>query len=229
MNAVTGKRLRRALAWTVGGLLLAGAAVTARGLWEGEPYPAADPDRVAVRLKDHAQQVLDEAALPRDRPAPARVDTSACYYRGLSYLAHFDQSRRDVYGFTLNWRVTEVPEAAARRAQEPTRRRLERDGWELRYERDPRAGFGFVFADPRTGEAVDVAWYRPTGTYAVSVSAPCGTVPDGFDAYDWPAAAWTPARAGRPGRPAPHGLPAGVRSDERPADTRGATAHAVGR
>ncbi|WP_432054823.1 hypothetical protein [Streptomyces sp. bgisy022] len=193
MNAVMRTRLRRALAWTVGGLLLAGAAVTARGLWEGEPYPAADPDRVAVRLKDHAQQVLDEAALPRDRPAPARVDTNTCPYRGLRALAHITENRDDVYSFTLRWRVTGVPEAAARRALEPARRRLERDGWTLTHEHNPRAGVGFVFAHPRAGEAVDVAWYRPTGTYAVSVSAPCGTVPDGFDAYDWPAAAWAPA------------------------------------
>ncbi|CAL9495222.1 hypothetical protein [Streptomyces sp. enrichment culture] len=193
MTATTRNRLLLALACSAAGLVLAGATVAVRSLWEGTPYPAADPGRVAARLKAHAQQVHTEAALPQGPAAPARVLTGTCAYRGLKALAHIDRDRTDVHSFHLDWRVTDVPEAVARRAQEPTRRRLERDGWEVELRDDSRVGFGFRFRHPGTGEAVDVHWYRPTGTYAVSAYAPCGKVPDGFDAHTWPAARWTPA------------------------------------
>lgn len=45
-----------------------------------------------------------------------------------------------------------------------------------------------VVEHPGTGYTVDVDWYRSTGTFAVSTYAPCGRLPDGFDAYDWPQA-----------------------------------------
>ncbi|WP_326769643.1 hypothetical protein OG978_38450 [Streptomyces sp. NBC_01591] len=51
---------------------------------------------------------------------------------------------------------------------------------------------GFRFERPDTAYMVGVDWHRPTGTLAVVVHAPCGKLPDGFDEYAWPEAAWSP-------------------------------------
>lgn len=159
-------------------------------LWNGAPYPVADPGQVAARLKAQVQQVYDEAALPGTPEAPTRVGTSACDYRGLKSIAHIDQGRRDVRRFELSWRMTEVPEATARSAQQRTRHRLEQNGWKLISENV--SDRGFRFEQPETGDKVDVDWYQPTGTYAVTAYAPCGKVPDGFADYAWAGAGWAP-------------------------------------
>ncbi|RLU81988.1 hypothetical protein CTZ27_30970 [Streptomyces griseocarneus] len=181
--------------WCAGGLFVAGMSVglnvVGRWLWNGAPYPVANPDRVAARLKTEVGQVHVEAALPGPLEAPARVETGACDYRGLRSIAHIDQGLSDVRDFRLSWRMTNVPEAAARSAQERTRLRLARDGWKLTSENI--SDRGFRFEHPGTGDKMDVDWYRPTGTYAVTAYAPCGKVPDGFDEYNWPLARWAPA------------------------------------
>ncbi|MGK5638081.1 hypothetical protein ACSNOK_07145 [Streptomyces sp. URMC 126] len=194
MSAVPRSRPARLALWSAGGLLAVGAIggsyVAGLRLWNGTPYPPADPDRIAVRLKAQAQRVYDEAALPRTPEAPSRVGTSACDYRGLRSIAHIDQGRRDVRRFELSWRVTDVPEATARSAEERTRRRLERQGWKLTLQ--DVSDHGFWFEQPVSGDTIDVDWYRSTGTYAVTAYAPCGKVPDGFDEYAWAGAGWSP-------------------------------------
>lgn len=50
---------------------------------------------------------------------------------------------------------------------------------------------GFRFEHPDTDDMVDVDWYEPTGTLAVSVYAPCGKFPAGFDEYAWPDSEWS--------------------------------------
>ncbi|MGA5001429.1 hypothetical protein [Streptomyces arboris] len=195
----------RATRTAIGIAVLLGVAALV-WLWNGPPYPAADPDRVAGRLKAEAGQAYDEAALPgRPEVGPARVETSACYYQGLRGLAHIDQSRPDVRGFGLDWRATGVPEDAARRGQERTRARLEREGWTAVGTGDDERGFRF--RQP-TGEGddediVDVRWYHETGTYSVSVYADCGKLPDGFDEYDWPEGEWDPGVPSTPPAPRP--------------------------
>ncbi|MGK5543287.1 hypothetical protein ACSNOH_00810 [Streptomyces sp. URMC 127] len=195
MSSVLGSCPARAALWCAGGLLVVGVnigmVVVGLRLWNGEPYPAADPDRVATRLKEETRRVYDEAALPKAPDAPARVATNACYYRGLKSIAHIDRSLRDVHGFELSWQVTDIPEAVARSAQERTRLRLAGSGWELTSENI--SDRGFRFEQRETGDKVDVNWYRSTGTFAVSIYAPCGKVSEGFDEYNWPGARWTPA------------------------------------
>ncbi|MDQ0945991.1 hypothetical protein [Streptomyces sp. V1I1] len=68
------------------------------------------------------------------------------------------------------------------------RRRLEQEGWKLTSENI--ADMGFRFEHPDTGDMLDMDWYEPTGTLAVSIYAPCGKLPDTFDPYEWPASAW---------------------------------------
>ncbi|MFF6776733.1 hypothetical protein ACFY8W_24740 [Streptomyces sp. NPDC012637] len=190
--------------WFLCGLLVVGAGIAGEWLWNGTPYPAADPDRVAARLKAQAQRAYAEAALPGDPKPYSRVETGTCYYRGLRSFAHIDQGRRGVRSFRLSWRVTGVAEDTARTAQERTRLRLERDGWKLTSENV--SDRGFRFEHPETGDKVDVDWYEPTGTYVMSTYAPCGELPEGFDEYDWPAADWAPGKERRTGtRPGPVG------------------------
>ncbi|WP_405719832.1 hypothetical protein [Streptomyces sp. NBC_00046] len=161
-------------------------------VWNGAPYPPTDPDRVAVRLKQEAQRVHDELAVPgQPEPANNRVETGTCYYRGLRYLAHFDRGRPDVRSFELGWRVPGVTREAARAGQERVRRRLEQAGWKLTSENV--SGLGFRFEHPDSEYMIDVDWYGSSGILAVQVYAPCGKIPDGFDEYTWPESGWSPA------------------------------------
>ncbi|MEV4742520.1 hypothetical protein [Streptomyces sp. NPDC049555] len=189
MSSISRNRRARVAVWCIGGLLVIGAGVGVRlvglWLWYGEPYPVADPDRVAARLEKEAGQVYDEAALPGPPKASLRAGTSACDYRGLRSIAHIDQGLGDVRSFRLSWQMTDVSETAARSARERTRLRLARDGWKL--SKNISDEF-FRFEQPGTGDKVDVDWYRPTGTYTVTAYAPCGKVPDVFDENHWPAA-----------------------------------------
>ncbi|MGC5536099.1 hypothetical protein [Streptomyces sp. SR-10] len=183
-----GSRAARTLC---GALVAAAAGAALAWLWDGTPYPEADPDRVTVRLKAQAQRAYDEAALPgRPEVGPVRVETGPCYYRGLRSVAHIDQSRPDVGDFRLEWRVTAVPENVARSGLHRMRARLVREGWTLV---DTGVDMpGFRFRDPDNEGHVTARWYRETGTYAVSTYAGCGKLPDGFDEYAWPEARWSP-------------------------------------
>lgn len=172
-------------------------------IWNGAPYPSTDPDAVAQRLKDRSDGVYDGFALPEKYHADSgRMDTGACYYRGLRSFGHIDESRSDVHSFGLDWSVPDVPEAAAREAQQRVRQRLVKQGWTLTREGN-RAGesfreWGFRFEDPESGDQVDVQWNDSTATLFISVYAPCGQVPDEFVEYDWSEADWRPTRSFQP-------------------------------
>ncbi|MEV6682839.1 hypothetical protein AB0N09_39145 [Streptomyces erythrochromogenes] len=148
-------------------------------LWNGAPYPEVDPNVVAVRLREQAERV-EEDLDGRSRFEAHHVDTGACYHRGLRSFAHIDEARRDVRSFDLDWRATGVARATARTGQERIRNRLSEQGWKPVGEHP--SDMGLRFEHPDTGDKVDVGWYEATGTLAVSIYAPCGKVPDGFDA-----------------------------------------------
>ncbi|MFD7091030.1 hypothetical protein ACFV94_24985 [Streptomyces sp. NPDC059896] len=191
----------RSVLYAVTGLmmaaLLATAVVAGNVVWNGTPYPSADPDTVAQRLKARSDDLYDDFALPEKYAAGAgRIDTGACYYRGLRSIAHIDEARSDVRGFALDWSVPDVPEATAQDAQRRLRQRLVRKGWNLTHEGD-RAGatfreLGFRFEDPVGGDKVDVQWNDSTTTLFISVYAPCAQVPDEFVEYDGSEADWHP-------------------------------------
>ncbi|MFG2976588.1 hypothetical protein ACGFYY_26845 [Streptomyces sp. NPDC048331] len=148
-------------------------------LWNGAPYPEVDPAIVATRLGAEAERVQDDLALPAGADAPPdRLETGACSYRGLRSFAHIDQGRPDVSSFALTWQTTDVPEETARSGQERVRARLSQQGWKPLHE--IVSDRGFRYEDPSTGDQVDVRWYEPTGTLAVSIYAPCGKTPDGY-------------------------------------------------
>ncbi|MFE7094655.1 hypothetical protein [Streptomyces erythrochromogenes] len=173
-----GVRLLRTALVLAGVALLGSMSWGGYWLWNGAPYPEVDPNVVAMRLRGQAERV-EEDLDGRSRFEARHVGTGACYYRGLRSFAHIDEARSDVRSFDLDWRVTDVPQATARAGQERIRNRLSEQGWKPADEHP--SGMGFRFEHPDTGDKVDVGWYEATGTLAVSIYAPCGKVPDGFD------------------------------------------------
>ncbi|MFB6822955.1 hypothetical protein ACFCXA_15330 [Streptomyces virginiae] len=168
-----------ALVLGVAALLLA-TCWGAYRLWNGAPYPEVDPAIVATRLAAEAERVQEDLALPAGAASPSdRTETGACSYRGLRSVAHIDEARADVRTFILARQTTGVPQDTARTGQERVRARLSQQGWKLISENI--SDMGFRYEDRRTGDRVDVNWYAPTGTLAVSVHAPCGKIPDGYD------------------------------------------------
>ncbi|MGW2111430.1 hypothetical protein [Streptomyces sp. NPDC001948] len=179
--------------------LLAAAAVAGNAVWNGAPYPSADPDAVAQRLKARSDEVYDGFALPEKYAADtSEFDTSGCYYRGLRGIAHIDRARSDVRSFGLDWSVPGVPEAAARDAQRRVRQQLVQKGWKLTLEGDRAETnlreLGFRFEEPEGGDQIDVRWNDSTTTLFISVYAPCGQVPDSFVDHNWGEADWHPKR-----------------------------------
>ncbi|MEV7583770.1 hypothetical protein [Streptomyces erythrochromogenes] len=178
--APSGARLLRAASVLAGVALLLSMSWGGYRLWNGAPYPEVDPNVVAMRLREQAERV-EEDLDGRSRFEARPVDTGACYYRGLRSFAHIDEARRDVSSFDIDWRATGVAQATARAGQERIRDRLSQQGWKPAGEHP--SDMGFRFEHPVTGDRVDVGWYAATGTLAVSIYAPCGQVPDGFDAW----------------------------------------------
>ncbi|WP_405615532.1 hypothetical protein OG292_20605 [Streptomyces sp. NBC_01511] len=178
----------------------AAAGNLASEMWNGPPYPSADPDTVAQRLKDRSDAVYEGFALPEKYPADSgSVETGACYHQGMKSFTHIDEARSDVVSFGLRWSVPDVPEATARDAQQRVRQQLVKQGWRLTSEEGDRAGatfseLGFRFEDPKGGDLVDVQWNDSTTTLFISVYAPCGQVPDDFSPYDWPEGDWHPKK-----------------------------------
>ena len=62
-------------------------------LWNGKPYPVADPATTATRLDGYTQAVYDALDLPNAQLATdwpgggLEADGYGCYYRGLSHLS----------------------------------------------------------------------------------------------------------------------------------------------
>ncbi|MFF5086984.1 hypothetical protein [Streptomyces niveus] len=75
-------------------------------LWNGDPYPSADPDAIAVQLGRDARLAYDDLALPGRPEVTSQIRTGACHYRGLRSFAHIDRSRLDVDSFQLDWGLT---------------------------------------------------------------------------------------------------------------------------
>ncbi|MFA7764138.1 hypothetical protein [Streptomyces sp. NRRL S-448] len=148
-------------------------------LWNGAPYPEVDPHVVATRLGAEAERVENDLALPVGPRSPSdRMETGACYYRGLRAFAHIDRARLDVHTFSVERETTGIAEDTARTAQERVRSRLSQQGWKLISQNVSDRGFRYENQD--TGDQVHVDWYKYTGTLAFRIYAPCGKVADGY-------------------------------------------------
>ncbi|MEU5163130.1 hypothetical protein AB0G74_26475 [Streptomyces sp. NPDC020875] len=183
------RRRRGPALWTAGVLAVTGLLAVGGIWWNGTAYPSTDPDRVAEGLKAQAQVVYDDLALPGRPAVSATVATSTCPYRGLRGMFHTG-TRPDVAGFWLHWKFDDMDPATARAGQDRVRARLERQGWRLVSE-NIASEQGFRYTAPNGKDKIDVNWYRPTRILAVTLHAPCGVLPEGFDKSDWPVANWT--------------------------------------
>ncbi|MFI0263589.1 hypothetical protein ACH4OW_31720 [Streptomyces sp. NPDC017056] len=72
---------------------------------------------------------------------------------------------------------------AARTGRQRVRHRLQQQGWKLISEVDGH--MWSQYEHPDSGQTVGVNWYRTTGVLTITVRAPCGKLPSGFDERRW--------------------------------------------
>ncbi|MEU7280399.1 hypothetical protein AB0A69_16665 [Streptomyces sp. NPDC045431] len=198
------KRVGLGVLAAVGALALLAVGVDAGAkkvseLWNGRPYPAADPAAVSQKLQERSQWTYDGFGLP---PATAGavqaggMSTGACYYRGLRGFGHIDEARMDVVDFGLRWEVPGVPEDTARQAQQRLRKRLEGAGWKLTHDGnrtlEELVELGYRYQQPGGEDHIDVRWNNRTTTLVVTVYAPCGQVRPGSLDTEAAKASWAP-------------------------------------
>ncbi|MEV7601886.1 hypothetical protein AB0O91_31430 [Kitasatospora sp. NPDC089797] len=177
----------------VGGSTAAGAWA---GVWDGEPYPVADPAVVAGHLDARTQSVYDALALPSGvtlASAPGAADGirawvyDVCRPRGLAHALErmsdrgADQPRTAVLGarFTLAG-VTEDEWTQALGRARPA---LAAQGWAVGAAEDSGRGARWTPTPSATGpgalaESVAVAFDPVGGTLTVAATAECASYPD---------------------------------------------------
>ncbi|MGQ5635361.1 MULTISPECIES: hypothetical protein [unclassified Streptomyces] len=139
---MTAKRIRLEWRW----MITSGAAVglTMLGivgflrLWDGKPYPMADPATAATRLGGDTQAVYDALDLPTaelDTAGDFEADGYGCQYRGLKHLseqlADSPGNPPGVVEVRAGWALKGVSRAEAVSAMQRARRELARRGWEV--------------------------------------------------------------------------------------------------
>ncbi|MFF0739649.1 hypothetical protein ACFYVL_04530 [Streptomyces sp. NPDC004111] len=198
-GALRDRPVRTTLA-VLGPVLLVAGGYGVLRLWFGTPYPDVQPVAVEAQLRQRSQEAYDVLGLPATERAAtfeaSRTDTGSCYYRGWSYLAHFDRPRADVVSFSHSWEVPDVPEAQARRSLEQLRKQMTDQGWQVTDDRDERhhgkdgtdlVALGLWLTTPSDGEdgeekdRLAVRWNSSGSVLSVHGYAPCGKVPDGYD------------------------------------------------
>ncbi|MFD0415583.1 hypothetical protein [Streptomyces sp. NPDC127108] len=192
---MTPESRRKAVRVTTAGLgiaaALAGLVGLARwfeGVWEGEPYPVADPAATSRHLDERSQAVYDALALPdarldTKRSGPrAYTDAYTCDRRGLRTLSDAldpsPPSEPHVVSVTYDWTLRDVPRARAVTALAHARRELTRQGWKVAEHQNDRYGLELSMRPPRDGTSVAITAY-PGGRLEVSAYAGCARYPEG--------------------------------------------------
>ena len=143
-------------------------------LWAGEPYREADPRAEVTRIQDTARRAHDLMALPEAaRLDHEEIDTGDCYYRGMEYWAHFDESQPGVNSFHTAWAAEPVTRTDARTALTRLRERLIADGWKVR---DDRSGQDFLtlrLERPGTEDTLVADWYGTRSPVRLAVYTEC--------------------------------------------------------
>ncbi|MFF3915196.1 hypothetical protein ACFYZB_17165 [Streptomyces sp. NPDC001852] len=173
---------------------LAGTAVLSVGLvrigqrvWEGTPFPVADPAVTAQRLDRHTWQAYDALDLPQ-----ATLDTEwgggreaeayGCEYRGLSHLGdELSDSPPNVPGVvsvSTEWALKGVTEDAGQAALRRARGALRRQGWRVTTYTSLDHSISLSATPPHSDATVRLDTY-PRGRLAVSASAGCVRCPKG--------------------------------------------------
>ncbi|MFD9717382.1 hypothetical protein [Streptomyces sp. NPDC059076] len=148
-------------------------------LLNGEPYPTADPDTVAVRVQDRSRDIFLELGLA-DPVVPGynTLRSSRCKQTSL-----INSGRRDrtAIGVRHSWGVRQIDERAARAAMEKAADRLLGVGWKAGYAYDNEGPdwmeVGSRFEDPTTGDIVSLQWGSSRQMLVVNVESPCARIP----------------------------------------------------
>ncbi|AOR32459.1 hypothetical protein BFF78_16540 [Streptomyces fodineus] len=187
------RRTRRTPA--VVAVALAGTAVLGVGLarfglriWEGTPFPVADPAVTAQRLDQRTVQAYDALDLPQ-----AKLDTEwtgggrtaqayGCEYRGLSHLGdQLSDSPPNVPGVvtvSTEWALKGVTEDAGQAALRRARAALRRQGWRVTTYTSRNHSISLEATPPHSDARVGLDTY-PGGRLALSASAGCLRYPKG--------------------------------------------------
>ncbi len=162
-------------------------------LWDGKPYPVADPATTATRLDGHTQAMYDALDLPTAELGTAggfEADGYGCQYRGLKHLseqlADSPGNPPGVVKVRAGWSLKGVSRAEAVSAMHRARRELTRRGWEVADYENSRFRLWLSMKPTDSGDRVTVEAY-PAGRLDVEahtedcVRYPSGTPLDGPD------------------------------------------------
>ncbi|MFE1951138.1 hypothetical protein ACFW9D_11785 [Streptomyces sp. NPDC059524] len=159
-------------------------------VWNGEPYPVADPAVTASRIDERTQDVYDALALPDaglDRAWPGRAVEaygSSCRPRGLRHfsdqLADSPPSADGVVTVHSEWALTGVSPADAAAGLRRVEKRLEPRGWEVvEYDHDGTRPF-MRLRPPGGGDEdqIQIQSY-PRDRLQVAAYSSCARYPEG--------------------------------------------------
>lgn len=155
-----------------------------RQLWEGDPYPVADPAATARQLDQRTQAVYDALDLPQaqlatDWPGGLKASGGACPYRGLRHwreqLSDSPPSEPRVVSVRGEWVLTGVSRTQAESALERVRRVMTRQGWNVTtYERSlqrlqlgltPPGAANSIAVEAYDGDRLQVVAYAECARY----------------------------------------------------------------
>lgn len=174
-----------------------GVGLWFEGVWEGDPYPVADPAATSRRLDERTQRVYDALALPDARldtersAARAEAEGYGCYRRGMRHwsdaFAGSPPSEPHVVNVSYDWTLRGVPRARAATAVEHAKKELTREGWKVAAHDDDRFGLRLKVVAPGGGLSVSVTSY-PSGRLEIAGYADCARYPSGtnLDEYGVP-------------------------------------------
>ncbi|WP_405942181.1 hypothetical protein [Streptomyces sp. NBC_00207] len=201
-----------ALAAVMGGTL--GFALWFAPIWDGTPYPVADPAATARELEDHTRSAYTALGLPRAEPADwpragLVAEGSDCHLRGMRHWSErgiaYPPEAPGVVAVSDTWGLGGVPRAEAEPALERVRQAMTQQGWKVTdYENSPdRHQAELRLELPGTGRTLSLTTY-PGDRLEVAAHAECARYPAG-----------TPLDAhGDPRLPAPS-VPAELRGESR--------------
>ncbi|MFE0424490.1 hypothetical protein [Streptomyces sp. NPDC058953] len=169
-------------------------------LWRGIPYPTADPDTAADRVRDESRRIhTDLGARPDRAPVFNTLRSSRCLVRA---EIRVEKTDRSAVGVRHVWELDGVDRAAARTAIDQAGRRLRDDRWKEEYAYDEktnsRGGMGARYKHPDTGYRVAIQWVPYRNGLLVDVESPCRTIPDGHPKATGGPLEWRPDSPLRP-------------------------------
>ncbi|MFF4038691.1 hypothetical protein [Streptomyces sp. NPDC001816] len=189
---------RKIVAASAMGLAVAGTVGFVR-LWNGEPYPVADPATTATRLDGYTQAVYDALDLPNaeldtDRPGRGmEADGYGCSYSGLSHLSEQLSDSPPIPPGVVNvsdeWALKGVSRAQAVSALQRARKQLTRRGWEVTGYENSRIRLWLALKPSDSDDGVWIEAYPANRLEVAARTADCARYPSGtpLNSLDEPA------------------------------------------